>query len=87
MRRSLAARTRSPSGAACTIALALVAVFTYGASMWGFPAWLRLPAFGVRSPAGSPSGFAGVVDVVRHALLPVGILAAVGAAGIARYAR
>lgn len=69
------------------IALALVAVFTYGASAWGFPSWLRLPAFGVRSPAGSPPGIAGHLDLLRHALLPVGILAAVGAAGIARYAR
>lgn len=69
------------------LALALVAVFTYGASTWGFPAFLRLPAFGVRSPAGSPPGLAGLADVLRHSLLPVGILAAVGAAGIARYAR
>jgi peptide/nickel transport system permease protein len=69
------------------LALALVAVFTYGASTWGFPAALRLPAFGIRSPAGSPAGWPGVVDLVRHAILPVGILAAVGAAGIARYAR
>ena len=69
------------------IALALVAVFTYGASSWGLPAALRLPAFGVRSPAGALPGLAGVVDLVRHAVLPIGILSAVGAAGIARYAR
>lgn len=69
------------------LALALVAVFTYGASSWGMPAALRLPAFGVRSPAGELSGLAGALDVLRHSILPVGILAAVGAAGIARYAR
>jgi peptide/nickel transport system permease protein len=69
------------------VALALVAVFTYGATVWGFPAPLRLPAFGVRDPAGSLGGWAAVVDVVRHSILPVAVLAAVGAAGIARYAR
>ena len=33
------------------------------------------------------SGGAALVDIARHAVLPVAILAAVGAAGIARYAR
>ena len=69
------------------LALTLIAVFTYGATVWGFPMALRLPAFGVRDPAGGISGLAAVVDVVRHAVLPVTVLAAVGAAGIARYAR
>ena len=69
------------------LALALVSVFTYGAARWGFPAWLRLPAFGVRAPAGQLTGAAALVDLVRHAILPVTVLAAVGAAGIARYAR
>ena len=69
------------------LALALVALFTYGAARWGFPASLRLPAFGVRDPAGQLAGAAAVADVVRHAVLPVTVLAAVGAAGIARYAR
>jgi len=69
------------------IALALVALFTYGASMLGFPAWLRLPAFGVQTPGAMLSGFAAVRDVIRHAVLPVAILAGVGAAGVARYAR
>jgi peptide/nickel transport system permease protein len=32
-------------------------------------------------------GWAALADVARHAVLPVAILAAVGAAGIARYAR
>ena len=69
------------------LALSLIAVFTYGATVWGFPAALRLPAFGLRDPSGVETGFAAAVDVVRHAVLPVTVLAAVGAAGIARYAR
>jgi peptide/nickel transport system permease protein len=69
------------------LALALVAVFTYGAAVWGLPPWLRLPAFGLRTPGAELEGAAAVADLVRHAVLPVGILSAVGAAGIARYAR
>ena len=69
------------------LALAMVAVFTYGAATLGLPPWLRLPSFGIRSPGTSTTGWATVVDLARHALLPVGILAAVGAAGISRYVR
>ncbi|MDQ6886681.1 MAG: ABC transporter permease [Gemmatimonadota bacterium] len=69
------------------LALALVALFTYGAAKWGFPGALRLPAFGVRDPAGEAVGAAALVDVIRHAALPVITLTAVGAAGVARYAR
>ena len=69
------------------IALALVSVFTYGAATLGLPPEWRLPAFGVRTPGVSLSGWAAVLDLIRHAILPVGILAGVGAAGIARYAR
>lgn len=70
------------------LALALVAVFTYGATRWGFPASLRLPAFGMRDPAGMESGgWRSFVDVARHAVLPVLTLALIGAAGIARYTR
>lgn len=69
------------------LALALIAVFTYGAATWGLPAALRLPAFGLHTPGATVTGLAAVLDVVRHSILPVGILAAVGAAGIARYAR
>jgi|SRR5450432_449126 peptide/nickel transport system permease protein len=65
------------------LALSLIALFTYGAARLGLPSWLRLPAFGVRDPAGA-SGF---VDLARHATLPVLTLTLVGAAGIARYAR
>jgi peptide/nickel transport system permease protein len=69
------------------LALALVAVFTYGAARWGFPPALRLPAFGVRDPAATAGGMAAWLDVARHAILPVATLALVGAAGVARYAR
>lgn len=69
------------------LSLALVALFTYGAARWGFPAWLRLPAFGLHDPAGDRAGLSALADTVRHAVLPVAVLASVGAAGIARYAR
>lgn len=69
------------------LALALVAVFTYGAAAWGLPPALRLPAFGVRSPGVELHGWAALGDLLRHAILPVGILAAVGAAGVTRYVR
>jgi peptide/nickel transport system permease protein len=69
------------------LALALVAVFTYGATQWGFPPSLRLPAFAMRSPGSDLHGWSAFADLVRHSVLPVTILTAVGAAGIARYAR
>ena len=69
------------------LALALVAVFTYGAASWGLPVSMRLPAFGLRTPGATLTGWTGVADVIRHSILPVSILAAVGAAGIARYTR
>jgi len=69
------------------LALALIACFTYGAARWGFPSALRLPAFGVRDPASTSTGFAATADVLRHAILPVITLTAIGAAGIARYTR
>lgn len=69
------------------LALALIATFTYGAARSGFPTWMRLPAFGMRDPASDATGFAALGDLARHAVLPVMTLAAIGAAGIARYAR
>ncbi len=69
------------------LALALVAVFTYGAATWGLPAAMRLPAFGLRTPGAELHGVPALLDLLRHAVLPVSILSAVGAAGIARYAR
>lgn len=69
------------------LALALVSLFTYGATRWNFPAALRLPAFGVRDPASIATGLGGLADLLRHAVLPVTVLSVIGAAGIARYAR
>jgi peptide/nickel transport system permease protein len=69
------------------IALALVAVFTYGAATLGLPAWMRVPAFGLRTPGVELTGLAAVFDLLRHSILPVFTLALVGAAGVARYAR
>ncbi len=69
------------------LALALVACFTYGAARWGFPHALRLPAFGVRDPGSTSTGVAATADVLRHAILPVLTLTAIGAAVIARYTR
>lgn len=69
------------------LSLALVALVTSVASHMGWPDAVRLPAFGMRHPAADLQGWAGFVDVARHAILPVFVLAAVGAAGIARYAR
>ncbi|HEX4683500.1 MAG TPA: ABC transporter permease [Gemmatimonadaceae bacterium] len=69
------------------LALALIALFTYGAAEWGLPPSLRLPAFGLHAPGLELHGVASLLDLLRHAILPVFILTAVGAAGIARYVR
>lgn len=69
------------------VALSLVALFTYGAATFGLPEALRLPALGVRTPGLLLTGWAELQDLVRHAILPVITLAAVGAAGVARYSR
>lgn len=69
------------------LALALIAVFTYGAASWGVPAMFRLPAFGMHDPAGMLAGIEAWIDLARHAVLPLAVLTAIGAAGVARYAR
>jgi len=70
------------------LALVLVMVFSYHAARAGWPAWLRFPAFGI---AGLDADFlprgARVADRARHLVLPLVTLAAIGAAGIARFAR
>lgn len=68
------------------LALALVTVFTSGMVWVGAPEWARLPAFGMRSPAADPAA-ATWSDALRHAVLPLLVLALPGAAGVARYAR
>ncbi len=69
------------------LALALVIAATSGASALGAPMWMRLPAFGVESPAGLATGFDWWRDIARHALLPLLVLSVPGAAGVARFAR
>jgi peptide/nickel transport system permease protein len=69
------------------LSLTLIAFFTWGAATLGMPAWARLPAFGMQDPAADLAGFARVLDFARHAILPVAVLTAIGAAGIARYSR
>jgi peptide/nickel transport system permease protein len=69
------------------IALALVALFTYGAATLGLPPSLRIPSFGLRTPGVELQGWLAFVDLARHSVLPVTTLVAVGAAGIARYSR
>lgn len=69
------------------LGLGAIAVFTYLASAWSLPLWMRLPAVGVTTPGVELHGPAHVVDVLRHSVLPVSILAAIGAGGVARYVR
>lgn len=70
------------------LALGLVLVFAYGAALWNWPAWLRLPALGASSLGAEflPAG-ARLSDRLRHLVLPAATLALVGAAGTARFAR
>ncbi|MEP6780502.1 MAG: ABC transporter permease [Gemmatimonadaceae bacterium] len=69
------------------LALALIAIATTGAAELNAPAWLRLPSFGVRDPAALSTGLDAWRDAIRHAILPLIVLAVPGAAGVARYTR
>jgi peptide/nickel transport system permease protein len=69
------------------LGLAAIACFTYLASTLSLPLWLRLPAVGMSTPGVELHGVAHAVDLLRHSILPVGLLAAIGAAGVARYVR
>lgn len=70
------------------LAIMLVLVFAYGAVRLDWPMWLRLPAMGVAS---LDADFLGpwdrLADRVRHLVLPLATLGAIGAAGAARYVR
>ena len=68
------------------LSLACVAAVTVGAAALGVPPSLRLPAFAMRDP-GVLEAAAAPLDLVRHAVLPVLVLALTGAAGVARFAR
>ena len=69
------------------LGLGAIAVFTYVASLLSLPLWLRLPAVGMTTPGADLHGLAHLADLLRHSILPVTLLAAIGAAGIARYVR
>lgn len=72
------------------LALAGITLVTSGAVLLGFPDWMRLPAFGMASPGADPlttTMLARGSDLMRHAILPVTVLALPGAAGVARFAR
>jgi len=69
------------------LGLAAIACFTYVASSLSFPLWARLPAVGMTTPGVELHGLAHLADLVRHSILPVTLLAAIGAAGVARYVR
>jgi peptide/nickel transport system permease protein len=69
------------------LGLGAVACFTYLASSWSLPMFLRLPAIGLRTPGAELHGVAHLADLVRHSILPVTLLAAIGAGGVARYVR
>jgi peptide/nickel transport system permease protein len=69
------------------LGLGAIACFTYLSSSLSMPLWMRLPAVGMTTPGAELTGSAHLADLARHAILPVTLLAAVGAAGVARYAR
>jgi peptide/nickel transport system permease protein len=69
------------------LGLGAIACFTYLASSLSMPMWMRLPAVGMTTPGAELTGGAHLADLARHSILPVTLLAAIGAAGVARYAR
>ncbi len=69
------------------LGLGAIACFTYLASSWSLPLALRLPAIGIATPGADLHGVQRFADLVRHAILPVCLLSAIGAGGVARYVR
>jgi peptide/nickel transport system permease protein len=69
------------------LGLAAIACFTYLASSLSLPMWMRLPAVGMTTPGVELHGVSHLADLARHSILPVTLLAAIGAAGVARYVR
>lgn len=70
------------------LAIMLVLVFSYTAARQGWPGWLQFPAMGVAAlDAEFLSPWERVVDRLRHLVLPLVTLAAIGAGGMARYVR
>lgn len=75
------------SAPAYWLGLGAIACFTYLASSLSMPLWMRLPAVGMTTPGSELTGIEHLADLTRHAILPVTLLAAIGAAGVARYVR
>jgi peptide/nickel transport system permease protein len=69
------------------LGLGAIACFTYLASSWSFPMAMRLPAIGMATPGIELHGIAYLGDLARHAILPLSLLASIGAGGVARYVR
>lgn len=69
------------------LGLAAIACFTYVASSLSVPLWARLPAVGMTTLGAELHGLPHLADLLRHSILPVTLLAAIGAAGVARYVR
>jgi peptide/nickel transport system permease protein len=96
-----AARNRTPVDTGLTVstliiygmpaywlAIMLVLVFSYASARYGWPVWLRLPALGVTSlDAEFLSPWGQLVDRLRHLMLPLITLGAIGIAGTARFVR
>ncbi len=73
---------------AYVLALGLVLVFAYASALWHWPPFLRLPAMGASSiGADFLPPWQRLGDALRHLLLPLITLSAIGAAGLARYVR
>jgi peptide/nickel transport system permease protein len=73
---------------AYVLALGLVLLFAYAAALWRWPAALQLPAMGSESiGAALLTPAQRLADRLRHLALPAVTLAAIGAAGLARYVR
>lgn len=71
------------------LAIMLILLFSYKASEWSwFPAWLQLPATGIKSVNHEWLGpWEQIVDRIRHLILPVLSLGLASAASVARYTR
>ena len=69
------------------LGLGAIACFTYLASSWSLPLVMRLPAIGMSTPGAELHGLTQLADLARHSMLPVTLLAAIGAGGVARYVR
>lgn len=69
------------------LGLGAIACFTYLASSWSLPLGLRLPAIGIATPGADLHGMQRFADLLRHSILPVSLLSAIGAGGVARYVR